>query len=142
MIVLLLKSTALWLLMVVVAVLNGILRDAVLAPVIGAGAALPLSGITLSLLVWLVAYGGVGWVAATRSGVYRAIGLFWVMLTLSFEYLFGHFVAGKSWQEINQVFDLSSGDLFVVVLVVTAVSPVVCARLRGVTGRDNDEQGA
>lgn len=94
----------------------------------------------LWLLVFLVAYGGVGWIAVDRPGLYRAVGLFWVMLTLSFEYLFGHFVAGKSWQEINQVFDLSRGDLFVVVLVVTAVSPVVCARLRGLTGGGGDGQ--
>jgi len=59
------------------------------------------------------------------------IGLLWLVLTLLFEFIFGHFVAGKSWQDIAQVFNVKKGDLFLLVLVVTAISPWLAAKIRG-----------
>jgi len=50
---------------------------------------------------------------------------------LIFEYLFGHYIVGKPWQEINQVFNIFKGDLFIIVLIVSAVSPWLTAKLKG-----------
>jgi hypothetical protein len=46
--------------------------------------------------------------------------------------LFGYYVVGKSWVEIMQVFNIQKGDLFIVVLFVTAFSPWLSALIRGV----------
>jgi len=124
------RSVGIWLLIVVAAIINGALREKLLTPLIGAHLSLPISGITLSVLVFVITYFTLPFFGNVKSRVYIFIGLFWIILTLAFEYLFGHYVMGKSWYEINQVFDVRNGNLFTVVLAVTAFSPWTAAKLR------------
>lgn len=128
---LLVKATGIWLIIVPVAIGNAAVREKLLAPAIGSAAALPLSGLLLSALVLLVAYGCVPLFSASESKAYVLVGVVWFTLTLAFEFLFGRFVAGKPWQEILQVFNITDGDLFVVVLLATLLSPFLAAKLRG-----------
>jgi len=131
MLIILLKSTGIWFVIVIAAVLNGLLREKVLVPSIGGELALPASGIILSALVFSIAFVFVPFIGAIEARTYVLVGFWWVVLTLAFEFLFGHFVMGKSWQEIVQVFNIKKGDVFIVVLIVTAVSPWLAARIRG-----------
>ena len=130
MLIILLKSTGIWFVIVIAAVLNGLLREKVLVPSIGGELALPASGIILSALVFSIAFVFVPFIGAIEARTYVLVGFWWVVLTLAFEFLFGHFVMGKSWQEIVQVFNIKKGDVFIVVLIVTAVSPWLAARIR------------
>lgn len=102
-----------------------------LVPLIGSDLALPVSGVSLGVLVFVVSFIFVPRLGPSTQSVYIAVGLFWVVLTLLFEGVFGYFVVGKTWAEIMQVFDVRKGDLFVLVLAVTAVSPWLAARVRG-----------
>lgn len=117
--------------MVFVAILNGLVRDELLTPSMGGSWALAVSGLTLSCLVLIVAYLLIPFIGIVRAGAYPLIGLLWAMLTLAFEYLFGHYVVGKTWHEIGQIFNLANGDLFIVVVIVTAFSPWLAAKSRG-----------
>lgn len=130
MLIILLKSTGIWFVIVIAAVLNGLLREKVLMPSIGGELGLPVSGIILSALVFSIAFVFVPFIGAIEARTYVLVGFWWVVLTLAFEFLFGHFVMGKSWQEIVQVFNIKKGDVFIVVLIVTAVSPWLAARIR------------
>ena len=125
------KSLGIWLVIVIVAIINGVAREKILTPLIGSSFSLPLSGITLSVLVLVVTYFTIPFIGEVKTGSYLYIGLLWVILTLSFEYLFGHYVTGKPWYEINQVFNILKGNLFILVLIVSAVSPWVAAKLKG-----------
>jgi hypothetical protein len=125
------KAIAIWLIIVVAAVLNGLLREQVLTPLFGTQISLPLSGITLSLIIIVITYYLIPTIGKHRSQVFMFIGLLWVALTLSFEYLFGHFVLGKSWTEINAVFSLEGGNLFVLAVICTASAPWFVAKVRG-----------
>jgi hypothetical protein len=127
----LIKAVGIWLVIVLAAILNGTLREKILVPLIGSSMALPLSGISLAILVFLVSLAFVPFIAVSETKAYVIIGLFWLFLTLLFEFIFGHFVAGKSWQDIVQVFNVKKGDLFLLVLVVTAISPWLAAKTRG-----------
>lgn len=127
----LLKGAAVWLLLVAVAVGNGLLRDLALAPLFGPVAALAVSGMLLAGLVFLVAFLTLPAIGRTTAAVYWAIGILWLGLTLAFEFLFGHYVAGKPWRDLTQVFNIARGDLFVLVLVATGCSPWLAARTRG-----------
>jgi hypothetical protein len=126
----LLKGAVIWLLLVAVAVGNGVFRDTVLARVSSPALALPLSGVMLALLILLVAFLSVPLIASRRARVYWSVGLLWVSLTLAFELLFGHYAAGKPWNEIWQVFNVAGGDLFLPVLVVSGLAPWLAARAR------------
>ena len=84
----LLKGTGIWFVIVIAAVLNGTFREKILVPAIGSSMALPLSGILLALLVFLVAFMLVSSIGSSETKVYILLGLLWVLLTLSFEFLF------------------------------------------------------
>ena len=93
--------------------------------------ALPVSGLLLAILVFLIALASVPLFDASDGKCYIIVGLVWLALTLAFELLFGRFVVGKSWHEIMQVFHLHKGDLFIIVLLATLFSPWLSAKLRG-----------
>jgi len=131
MLTILLKATGIWLVIVLAAILNGTFREKILAPVIGTSIALPLSGVSLAILVFIVSLVFVPFIGTSEPKMYIAIGLLWVVLTLSFEFIFGHFVAGKTWHEVMQVFNVKKGDLFIVVIFITAISPWFSAKVRG-----------
>jgi hypothetical protein len=125
------KASLAWFLIMLLAIANGIAREALLEPALGPAIALPLSGILLALIILLASWLLVPWFGRARASAWIAIGLLWVVLTLLFEYLFGHFVAGMPWAEISRVFDVTSGNLFSLALLSAALSPWLAARLRG-----------
>jgi hypothetical protein len=127
----LLKATGVWLVLVLLAILNGIVRENVLLPQLGNAIALPLSGVSLSLLVLITAYVFIPVFGRPGRSGYIGIGLFWLLLTLSFEFLFGHYIIGTSWQDLAQVFNIMQGNLFTLVLIVTVASPWLAASTRG-----------
>ncbi len=130
----LLKGLGMWLILVVVAIFNGALREMVLMPHMGIEVALPLSGVFLSISVFLVTFFLIPFIGKKEGYVYLSIGLLWVVLTLAFEFLFGHYVAGRPWSEIVQVLNIRKGDLFIVVLIVSAISPWLAAKARELSG--------
>lgn len=130
----LLKATGIWVLIVIAAIINGVIREKLIVPMAGIETALPLSGVTLSIIIFLISLASVSFIGAMETKTFLTIGVLWVLLTLSFEFLFGHYVVGKPWKEIMQVFNMQKGDLFVVVLFVTALSPWVAAKIRGIGG--------
>ena len=125
------KGSGVWLLLVAGAMVNGVARQQLMVPLFGNDLALSLSGITLSLLVLVIAWLTVPLLGARHPAALLAVGALWVALTLAFEYLFGHYVLDKPWQQIHRVFDIAGGDLFALVLLVAAVAPWLTARLRG-----------
>lgn len=128
---LLFKAVAIWLVILVMAIINAGIREKILTPTIGSGLALPTSGLLLSIIVFLIAFVSTPFFGSMESKAYITIGVAWFALTLSFEFLFGHFVTGQAWLEIVQVFDVRKGNLFVVALLATLVAPWLSAKARG-----------
>jgi hypothetical protein len=124
-------ATGIWLVILIAAMVNGLVREKVLTPVFGEQISLPLSGITLSLLILLVAWLLVPSAGKHSGRTFVLIGLLWVVLTLAFEYLFGHYFLGRSWAEVNEVFDLTDGNLLLLALCTAALAPWWVARVRG-----------
>lgn len=115
----------------ITAIANGLARDTLLVAVLGQQLALPVSGISLSVLVFVVTWLCMPLFDRNIASTFVFIGLQWVLMTLLFEFGFGHYVLGKSWQALFQVFNVLRGDLFVLVLLTSLVSPYAAARLRG-----------
>ncbi|MFE8072240.1 hypothetical protein QQM79_14380 [Marinobacteraceae bacterium S3BR75-40.1] len=130
MFLMLFKSVLVWAGILVLAIANAAVRELVFSPWLGASVALPLSGLTLALLVWVVAWLSVPLFGAGNERVLMGVGVLWLVMTLGFDLGFGYFVSGRSWQEVLQVFDVSQGNLFTVVLLVTLVAPWLAGRLR------------
>ena len=125
-----LKATLIWLVIAVLAIANGTLREFVLAPVIGHAWALPLSGISLSLIVLLVTHLAFSFLGAHTPAARWLVGVQWVLMTLLLEFGFGHYVAGKSWAELLRSLNVLTGDLFLLVLLVSLLAPSLVARMK------------
>jgi len=130
MVEILLKATGIWFVIVIVAIFNGIFREKILVNLIGSKLALPLSGVLLAILVFLITLIFIPFIGSSVAKTYVWIGLFWLILTLSFEFLFGHFLAKKTWHEIMQVLNIKNGNLFIFVLFVTVISPWLAAKVK------------
>ncbi|MBV1790420.1 hypothetical protein KQ940_20370 [Marinobacterium sp. D7] len=124
-------ASAIWLAMVILAIVNGLIRDRVLVELIGQHPALVVSGLSLSLLILIATYCAFPFIGSRSRRIYLLIGLQWVSMTLLFDILFGHFFAGKSWSEILQLFNPASGDLLLLVLITTLFAPYLVARFKG-----------
>lgn len=126
-----LKATTVWLGIVILAIANGIFREAVLAPVMGKVPGLMLSGIFLSALILGMTYITLPWFGRLPIAGYALIGLGWLGLTLAFEFTFGRIVQGKPWPELLEAYTFKDGNLWPIVLLVTALAPFLAARIRG-----------
>ena len=127
----LLRSFAAWLLILVFAMLNGGFRDAVLLPSLGKPAALVLSGALLSACVLIVAVVLATWLKLDDTARSLSVGSLWLVLTLAFEFGFGRLVQGRSWPEMLEAYTFKDGNIWLLVLVVTFLAPLVALRLRG-----------
>jgi len=125
------KIVGIWGLLAIVAVLNAAVRELVLVPIIGEKLALPFSGVLLSILIFLTTLSMVPLLKISISSGYWLVGMVWVCLTLTFEYLFGHYIIGEPWDKLLTVFNILEGDLFLLALFTTGVSPYVAAKIRG-----------
>ncbi|HXV13617.1 MAG TPA: hypothetical protein VEC56_05370 [Candidatus Krumholzibacteria bacterium] len=126
------KSLVLWLVILVLAMLNGALREKVLIPALGSFAGLVGSGVVLSICVFLVALCAAPWYGRLPRRQWWLIGMFWLLLTVGFEFGFGHFVQREPWSGLLEAYTFQGGNIWPLVLVVTLVSPRLAARLRGV----------
>lgn len=127
-----LKSAAIWAAFIPIAIINGLIREKVLAPTLGSRLALPLSGLSCAALFFLLVYFSLPWLGPLTSRRCAVIGATWLVATVAFEFFFGSLVAGKPWRELLQAYDPTTGNLWLLVLLVIALSPVCVAALRGV----------
>ncbi len=63
------------------------------------------------------------------SGQAITIGLIWLLLTVGFEFLFGHFIAGHSWSRLGQDYNLLAGRVWILVLLVITFAPLLFYQL-------------
>ncbi len=123
----LLRGTAAWLPLPVLAVANAALRELVLLPLLGASLAQPLSGLTLiaiiglySLIIFRQAIAGAG------TGAAWLLGLIWAGLTLIFEYALmaaAHELPLARLTETLSPSAVSRGNLFVLAVIFLALAP-------------------
>ncbi len=131
-----LKAAALWMAILVLAILNGILRENMLIPALGGFAALIASGAILSLCILLVALAAAPWYGPLALRQWVLIGLFWLLLTVAFEFSFGRLVQHKTWAELFDAYSFRGGNIWPVVLVATVVSPWLAAKTRGIIRKE------
>ena len=124
------RVVAVWLAILLLAILNGALREAVLLPAWGRPAALVASGVLLAILILAAALASSRWIGAASTACAWRVGLAWLALTLAFEFTFGALVQGKTWPQLLAAYAMRDGNLWPLVLLVTLAAPVLARRLR------------
>ena len=125
-----LRAALIWFAIAVLAVLNGWIRDTLVAPALGMGWALPLSGIFLSVIVFAATWFAFGFLRLDSRSACVGVGVQWVLMTLVFELIVGQLVGDKPWSEWLKVFDLAGGNLFLLVLLACLLSPCIVTRFK------------
>jgi len=102
---------------------NGAIRVLVLQPQLGEALArqlASLSGVALVLLVsWLFVRGS----PKAKSAELWWVGVAWLSATAAFEFLFGHFVSGLSWQALLADYNILRGRLWSLILISVCLGP-------------------
>jgi hypothetical protein len=119
------KALAVWAAILPIAIANGAWRQAFLVPKLGPKTGKRVSGFALSTLVFAVALLTVRWMGVANAASALGVGLLWLTWTMTFEFVFGHWVARKSWSVLLQAYTFKDGELWPVVLVALAMSPYI-----------------
>jgi len=123
--VIILKAIGIWALILVCAVANGALREAVLIPRFGLRASLLMSGLLLCTCIVVISFMLVPRLAESRPLARAGIGVLWLAMTLAFEFGFGRLVEHRSWESLFDAYTFEDGNLWPLVLLMTLVSPVL-----------------
>jgi hypothetical protein len=123
------KALLAWCILMLLAVANGLLRENVLDPLLGERRALPVSGITLSILILGVTQALLPWFGPLSDLQLWLLGGFWLLLTIGFEFAFGRTVVERSWPQLLAAYDITSGNLWLLVLLTTTAAPWLASRL-------------
>lgn len=120
-----------WFVLLVVAVINGGLRDLSYGKYVSELSSHQFSCVTGILLFAIVIHQFVQrWPPAGAREAWF-IGAFWMLLTVAFEFLFFHYVGGHSWEMLLANYDMANGRLWPLILLWVLVAPYLFYRLRG-----------
>ena len=123
-----------WLVLLLLAVLNGAFRQALLIPWTGEGAGHIVSTLLLAAIIlgatWLL----LPWIRAASARDAWVIGTLWLMLTIAFEFLGGHYLFGAAWDELLAAYNLAEGRIWILIPITTLLAPVM-VRARQQSGK-------
>ncbi len=114
----------------ILSILNGALREKVYDQFMP-----ELSAHQLSTFIGIILFGVYIWIL---TGVCRiesskqafVIGGMWLIMTVAFEFLFGRYVVGNTWNKLFRDYNLLKGRVWPLVLIWIAVAPYVFYRIR------------
>ena len=116
--------------MVLIAILNGTLRQAWYGQYLSELRAHQISTLTGVLLfaIYIGVLTGIWMPASVTQAL--TIGFIWLALTVAFEFLFGHYVAGKTWAGLFEDYNIFAGRVWIAILIWITVAPYLFYRLR------------
>lgn len=123
------KAILIWLIIIPLAIVNGAIRNYVTEPLLGSSVALPLSGVILSVLIFVTAYLLIPKIGKSKPVVFILIGLLWFVLTNLFD-LMMTVIGGNPVSDFFGMFDITTGNLWSIVVAVCLISPILTAKIR------------
>lgn len=121
---------AAWLGLVVLGFVNAAIRQVVYARYVSDLAAHQISTLTLCILVGLYSWALGGLLRLQSPGQALEVGLIWMVLTIIFEFGFGHYVAGASWDKLLRAYNILEGRGWGLFILWVGLVPWVIYRMR------------
>lgn len=126
-----LRAVAAWLLLLVVAFGAATLRVKLLEPRVGEPSAHVIGSLGVAVgfgvLIWVLA----PWIVPGLDAQNLLfVGVGWTLATIGFEFGFGRLIMGHPWSRLLADYDLRSGRIWSLVLVMILLMPVVTGALR------------
>jgi hypothetical protein len=121
-----LYAIGMWIILVILAILNGVLRESLITPRVGEQMAHVVSTIILICIFFIAIYLFFSNLKIDRSKTdLLLVGIFWVIITVAFEFLFGHYVMGHPWSKLVADYNILKGRLWPLVLLAVFIAPVL-----------------
>ena len=120
----LLYALGMWFIFVIAAILNGTFRVSFITPRVGEYAGHVISTVIFMCVLLVGTYFFLGYLDAdlARNDL-LLIGALWLVLTVAFEFLFGHYVMGHSWEKLLADYNIFKGRVWILVLLTTFLAP-------------------
>ena len=116
-----------WAMIIPIAILNGGFREYVLVKL--GGLARPLSGIILSICIFIVAYLLVPKIKNCVKRDYIIFGIMWFILTNLFD-LSSYIKAGDGFAGLLQSYNIFTGNLWLLVVLSALFSPIIVMKIK------------
>jgi len=119
-----------WFLFMILAIVNAGIRNIVYKPIIGELRAHQLSTFIFITLIIIVTYLVLRYANLNLTNQQTfVIGLVWLLLTICFEFIAGHYVLGNSWDILIADYNIFKGRIWSLVLITTFISPFITNKL-------------
>jgi hypothetical protein len=122
------KYIFLWVPMVFIAIANGVIKQFWYGRHLGELPAHQLSSLIGIVLLGVYILISLRFFPPAGAAQALRIGVLWLSLTIVFEFIFGHFIAGHSWSRLFQDYNLFAGRLWVLVLIWITAAPYIFYR--------------
>jgi hypothetical protein len=122
------KYVLLWIPMVFIAIANGLVRQAWYGRHLSELRAHQISSLTGLILFGLYIWLSLRWFRPATAAQALVIGFLWLGLTVAFEFLFGHYVAGHSWSQLLRDYNIRAGRLWVMIPLWVTLAPYLFYR--------------
>jgi hypothetical protein len=122
------RVVLIWLLLAVCMIGNGIIREVALVRVFGRDFS-ELASVVLGIAIVLAVTSQ--FFRSTRAmemGELFRVSILWLVMTVAFEFSFGHYVDHKTWSELAANYAIWRGRLFILVLVALGLAPFLWNR--------------
>lgn len=123
------KAILIWFVLIAAEIIHGVARAIALVPLVGEFRSNQIGVFTGSAIILAIAYLTSRWIRAKASSELLMVGGIWLVLTITFEVLFGRLLIGLSWDRIATDYDISEGGLMPIGLLILFFSPLLAARL-------------
>lgn len=125
------RAAVVWLLLLLIAVGAGALRTTLLAPRLGEQKAHIVGTLVVVAIFSGVIWFAAGWLSPARDrAALLGIGVTWLAATVVFEFGFGHYVMGHSWDRLLADYNLFAGRLWLLVLLTILLMPAVAGEVQ------------
>jgi hypothetical protein len=122
-------SLGIWFILAVSAIAVATFRVVVLLPLFGEQIAHQLGTVLYLIIQFLIIYLFIKKMKIKEVKTLLGIGIFWVVTTVIFEFVFGHYVIGNSWQKLFADYNLLKGRLWVLVLINNIAAPLISEKM-------------
>lgn len=126
----LIKYIITWFGIMILAVINGAIREALYKSYTGELAAHQISTVILLILITFYLWVLLSYWPLKSSPQAWSIGFIWLLMTLSFEFGVGRFVAGNPWSKLFHDYNLLAGRVWIFIPLWVLSAPYVLSRMR------------
>jgi hypothetical protein len=119
-----------WFVFMVFAIINAIIRQGVFSSFLSELRAHQLSTFTLMILFLMITYVVFRFTDISLSDNQAFfMGTVWLILTISFEFLAGHFVFGNPWEKLFADYNVFMGRIWILIPLTTFVAPYLIKKI-------------